>query len=90
MLAVTSHRDYYDASSLFRGMAELIGAEVRWFPAARACETGVGFAIFSRSPAVFADQRVKARAGPCDDHETSKIIWTDQKSSLMSLLIWSQ
>jgi len=87
VLAVTSHRDYYDASSLFRGMAELIGAEVRWFPAAKTCET---VAIFSRSPTVFADERVEARAGPWDDHDTSKIIWTDQKSSLMSLLIWSQ
>jgi hypothetical protein len=71
-------------------MAELIGADVRWFPAAKDCETGVGFAIFSRSPAVFADERIKARSGEWDDHGTSKIIWTDQKSSLMSLMIWSQ
>lgn len=90
ILAVTSHRDYYDASSLFRGMAELIGAEARWFPAARDCETGVGFAIFSRSAEVFADARIRARAGEWDDHATSKIVWTDQKSSLMSLLIWSR
>jgi spermidine synthase len=90
VLAVTSHRDYYDASSLFRGMAEIIGAEVRWFPAAKDCETGVGFAIFSRSPDVFADPKIRARAGDWDDHDTSKIVWTDQKSSLMSLLIWSR
>src|ERR1700744_820581 len=90
VLAVTSHRDYYDASSLFRGMAELIGGDVRWFPAAQDCEPGVGFPIFSRSPAIFADERIKARSGEWDDHDTLKIIWTDQKSSLMSLLIWSQ
>ena len=90
VLAVTSHRDYYDASSLFRGMAEVIGAQVRWFPAAKDCETGVGFAIFSRSPQVFADENIRARAGDWDDHDTSKIVWTDQKSSLMSLLIWSR
>ena len=89
VLAVTSHRDYYDASSLFRGMAEITGAEVRWFPAAKDCETGVGFAIFSRSPDVFADPKIRARAGDWDYHDTSKIVWTDQKSSLMSLLIWS-
>jgi hypothetical protein len=90
VLAVTSHRDYYDASSLFRGMADVVGAQVRWFPAAKSCYTGVGFAIFSRSPDLFADERVRARAGEWDDHGTSKIVWTDQKSSLMSLLIWSQ
>jgi hypothetical protein len=90
VLAVTSHRDYYDASSLFRGMAEAIGAEVKWFPAARNCETGVGFAIFSRSPEAFADPKIRARAGDWDDHDSSKIVWTDQKSSLMSLLIWSR
>ena len=90
VLAVTSHRDYYDASSLFRGMAELLGAEVRWFPAASDCKNGAGFAIFSRSPDIFADARVQARTGDWDDHDTSKIIWTDQKSSLMSLLIWSR
>jgi len=90
VLAVTSHRDYYDASSLFRGMAELMGAQVRWFPAARDCATGVGFAIFSRSRELFGDARVSARAGEWDDHDTSKIVWTDQKSSLMSLLIWSR
>ena len=90
VLAVTSHRDYYDASSLFRGMADVVGAQVRWFPAAKSCYTGVGFAIFSRSGDLFADERVRARAGEWDDHGTSKIVWTDQKSSLMSLLIWSQ
>jgi hypothetical protein len=90
VLAVTSHRDYYDASSLFRGMADVVGAQVRWFPAAKSCSTGVGFAIFSRSPDLFADEHVRARAGEWDDHDTSKIVWTDQKSSLMSLLIWSQ
>jgi spermidine synthase len=90
ILAVTSYRDYYDASSLFRGMAELLGAEVRWFPAASYCKNGVGFAIFSRSPDIFADARVQARTGDWDDHETSKVIWTDQKSSLMSLLIWGR
>jgi spermidine synthase len=90
VLAVTSHRDYYDASSLFRGMADVVGAQVRWFPAAKSCYTGVGFAIFSRSQELFDDPRVRARAGPWDDHDTSKTVWTDQKSSLMSLLIWSQ
>jgi hypothetical protein len=90
VLAVTSHRDYYDASSLFRGMADIVGAQVRWFPAAKDCYTGVGFAIFSRSAELFADEHVRARAGDWDDHDTSKIVWTDQKSSLMSLLIWSQ
>jgi hypothetical protein len=90
ILAVTSHGDYYDTSSLFRGMGELLGAEVRWFPAASDCRNGVGFAIFSRSPGIFSDARVQARTGEWDDHETSKIIWTDQKSSLMSLLIWAR
>jgi hypothetical protein len=89
-LAVTSHRDYYDASSLFRGMADLLGVEVRWFPAAKGCATGVGFAIFSRDPALFADPRIGSRSGEWDDHENSKIVWTDQSSSLMSLLIWSR
>ena len=89
-LAVTSHRDYYDASSLFRGMADLLGVEVRWFPAAKGCATGVGFAIFSRDPALFADPRIGSRGGAWDDHENSKIVWTDQSSSLMSLLIWSR
>jgi hypothetical protein len=32
--------------------------------------------------------RVQARTGDWDDHETSKVIWTDQKSSLTSLLIF--
>src|SRR5262245_29174824 len=61
-LAVTSHRDYYDASSLFRGMADLLGVEVRWFPAAKDCATGVGFAVFSRDPALFADSRIASRS----------------------------
>jgi spermidine synthase len=89
-LAVTSHRDYYDASSLFRGMADLLGVEVRWFPAAKDCATGVGFAVFSRDPALFADSRIASRSGQWDDHGSSKIVWTDQSSSLMSLLIWSR
>jgi len=90
VLAVTSHRDYYDASSLFRGMGELIGAEVKWFPAAKTCTTGVGFAIFSRDHSLFTDPKISARSGEWDDHGTSKIVWTDQSSSLMSLLIWSR
>ncbi len=90
VLAVTSHNDYYDASSLFRGMAELAGAQVRWLPPARGadCERSVGFALFSRDPAFFADAGINAVGW--EDKSDSKTVWTDQRSSLMSLMVWAR
>lgn len=92
MLAVTSHRDYYDASSLFRGMADLLGAEVRWIPAQKpqACSFPLGFALFSRNADLFKAPAIEARVGPWDDGGTDKTVWTDQSSSLMSLMIWGR
>lgn len=92
VLAVTSHRDYYDASSLFRGLADLLGAEVRWIPAQRpqACSFPLGFALFSRNAALFDAPALKRRIGPWDDGGTHKTVWTDQSSSLMSLMVWGR
>jgi hypothetical protein len=92
MLAVTSHRDYYDASSLFRGMADLLRAEVRWIPAQKpeACSFPLGFALFSRNADLFKSPAMTARIGPWDDGGTQKTVWTDQSSSLMSLMIWGR
>ena len=90
IIAVTSHNDYYDASSLLRGMADLFGARVEWIPSlTRGCNSKLGFALISRDGALFEDAKVKSRIGKWPDGGTAKIVWTDQSSSLMSLMVWS-
>ncbi|TAK47567.1 MAG: hypothetical protein EPO23_11095 [Xanthobacteraceae bacterium] len=90
LLVVTSHSDYYSTSSLLRGLADKIGMRVEWFEAANFedCGSKVGFAVFSRDPGFFAADKVRARISAWPDHGTGRILWTDQSSSLMSLMIW--
>jgi hypothetical protein len=92
VIAVTSHNDYYDASSLLRGMADLFGAKVVWIPTVKTadCDSNLGFALISRDNAIFESEPIKSRTSPWPDGGTSKIVWTDQSSSLMSLMVWSR
>jgi hypothetical protein len=92
VLAVTSHSDYYDASSLFRGMADLLRTEIGWIPTKRTaeCQFKLGFALFTRDKQFFAADKIKARLGAWEDNGTHKTVWTDQSSSLMSLMVWGR
>ena len=90
LLVVTSHSDYYNTSALFRGIADEIKMRVEWFEAHDPddCGSKVGFAVFSRDPGFFDDPAAKERISEWPDGATTKLLWTDQSSSLMSLMIW--
>jgi spermidine synthase len=92
ILAVTSHVDYYDASSLLRGMAEQFGAKIVWIPTLEtsSCRDNIGFALISRDKSLFDSEPLKRRASAWPDGRTNRIVWTDQSSSLMSLMIWTK
>jgi spermidine synthase len=92
ILAVTSHVDYYDASSLLRGMADQFGAKIVWIPTleTRSCRENIGFALISRDNSLFDSEPLKRRASAWPDGGTNRIVWTDQSSSLMGLLIWTR
>ncbi len=92
ILAVTSHVDYYDASSLLRGMAEQFGAKIVWIPTleTNSCRDNIGFALISRDKSLFDSEPLKRRASAWPDGRTNRIVWTDQSSSLMSLMIWTK
>lgn len=91
-LVVTSHSDYYDASSLFRGMADLLKTDARWVPTRKTatCRSDLGFALFTRDGTFFDTEPVKSRIGKWEDNGTHKTVWTDQSSSLMSLMVWGR
>jgi hypothetical protein len=92
ILVVTSHSDYYDASSLFRGMGDLLQTDVRWVPTKKTaeCQSDLGFALFTRDRTFFASDAIKARIGAWGDNGSHKTVWTDQSSSLMSLMVWGR
>ena len=73
VIAVTSHNDYYDASSLLRGMADLFGAKVACIPTVKTadCDSSLGFALISRSDAVFESEPIKSRISPWPDGGTT-------------------
>jgi SAM-dependent methyltransferase len=90
LLIVTSHSDYYNTSALFRGIGEEMKMRVEWFEAhdPEECGSKVGFAVFSRELAFFADPAANRRISAWPDNGTAKLLWTDQSSSLLSLMIW--
>ncbi len=92
ILVVTSHSDYYDASSLFRGMGDLLQTDVRWVPTKKTaeCQSELGFALFTRDRTFFASDAIKPRIGAWGDNGSHKTVWTDQSSSLMSLMVWGR
>ena len=87
---MTSHSDYYNSASLLRGLAREMKMRTEWFAATDKddCGSKVGFAVFSRDQAFFESQGARARISAWPDNDDSRIVWTDQSSSLMSLMIW--
>jgi hypothetical protein len=87
-LVVTSHPGYLNASSLFRGLAKELGLTVKWFSSPDDCESEVGFAVFTRDEKFFLQENVKKRISQWPDNSSRTVLWTDQSSSLMSLMVW--
>ena len=90
-LVVTSHPDFLNASSLFRGLANELGLTVKWFGTPdvdEECESKVGFAVFSRDARFFGDDKIRKHIAQWPDNRIDAVLWTDQSSSLMSLMVW--
>ena len=87
-LIVTSHPGYLNASSLFRGLAKELGLTVKWFSSPDDCESDVGFAVFTRDEKFLLQENVKKRISQWPDNGSRTVLWTDQSSSLMSLMVW--
>jgi hypothetical protein len=87
-LVVTSHPGYLNSSSLFRGLAKELGLKVRWFSSPNDCESDVGFAVFTRDGKFFLQENVGKRISQWPDNSSRTVLWTDQSSSLMSLMVW--
>jgi spermidine synthase len=87
-LIVTSHPGYLNASSLFRGLAKELGLTVKWFSSPVDCESDVGFAVFTRDEKFLLQENVKKRISQWPDNDSRTVLWTDQSSSLMSLMVW--
>jgi hypothetical protein len=87
-LVVTSHPGYLNSSSLFRGLAKELGLTVKWFSSPDDCESNVGFAVFTRDGKFFLQENVRRRISQWPDNSSRTVLWTDQSSSLMSLMVW--
>jgi hypothetical protein len=73
-------------------MAGLFEAKIVWIPTLEtsSCRENIGFALISRDKSLFDSEPLKRRSSAWPDGKTNSIVWTDQSSSLMSLMIWSK
>jgi hypothetical protein len=90
ILAVNFEFEIFEMGPLHRGMAEALGAEVRWFAPkeGEGCEGAISWALYTRDKAFFEAPQVKAAISPWRDDGKSRIVWTDQDSNLVSIINW--
>ncbi len=94
IIAINFEINTFEMAPLHRGMAKLLGQEVRWFETRERDEDGcrepISWALYTKDKVLFELPNVKKLASEWRDKDTSSgIVWTDASSNLMSILNWS-
>ena len=94
IIAINFELNTFEMAPLHRGMAKLLGLDVRWFETEvrdmDGCREPISWALYSKDKALFDVERVRKAISPWRDRDvTSGIVWTDASSNLMSILNWS-
>jgi hypothetical protein len=90
ILAVGFDADYLDPSPLFRGLAAAFRLGVGWFQLEEsdACEEPIGWAVFTHDADFWRLPSVQEARSPWPDDADTALLWSDQNSSLLSILQW--
>lgn len=94
VIAINFEINTFEMAPLHRGMAKLLGLDVRWFETRvrdeDGCREPISWALYTKDKALFELESVKKAVSEWRDNDTSSgIVWTDRSSNLMSILNWS-
>ncbi len=90
ILAVNFELDTFEMAPLHRGLAAASGLTVNWVetPESEDCDDPVSWALYTRDSGFWSAPPVKAAISPWRDGATSRLVWTDRDSNLMSIIDW--
>jgi hypothetical protein len=90
VLAINFELDTFEIAPLHRGLAASAGLDVRWVETTsqQGCDDPISWALYTRDKAFWEVPEVKAAISPWRDKSESKLLWTDARSDLMSIIQW--
>ena len=90
ILAINFELDTFEMAPLHRGLAAEFGLDVNWFetPQVGNCDDPVSWALYTKDKGLWAPEKVAKGISPWRDRGTSRLLWTDSSSNLMSIINW--